>query len=207
MQRHKRFLWAFGFGALVASLSLMLPLTNPLRALLGANAFFVVYLALMLQLAQSATPQALRSHAEVDDIGIPFILLLAAAAVGISLTSIILVLNGPGGGGLLPRLMALAAVPLGWSTVQVLIGFHYAHLFYRPDGDGIGGLVFPGQDAPGPWDFLYFSFGIGMAAQVSDVTTNTSGMRRAVLAHSVSAFFYNTIIVALAVNAAVTAAL
>ena len=60
--------------------------------------------------------------------------------------------------------------------------------------------------APEPWDFLYFAFVIGMTAQTSDVTIATPRMRRVVLAHSVAAFFYNTVILALAVNAGVALA-
>lgn len=205
MGRHKRFLLAFVLGAVVAAI---VPLTRELRALAGANAFFLCYLALMLRLARSASPEDLRRHAEQEDEGMPLILLLALAAVMISLTAIYLVLNGPGATGPLPFLLALVAVPLGWAMVQVLAGFHYAHMFYRPDaGSTKGGLAFPGTAAPGAWDFLYFAFVIGMTAQVSDVTINAGAMRRVVLFHAVGSFFYNTVILALAVNAALTAAL
>jgi uncharacterized membrane protein len=68
-------------------------------------------------------------------------------------------------------------------------------------------MVFPGKGAPDTWDFLYASFTIGMTAQVSDVVIETRPMRQAVLVHGVASFFYNTCILALAVNAAVTAAL
>jgi uncharacterized membrane protein len=44
-----------------------------------------------------------------------------------------------------------------------------------------------------------------MTAQVSDIEVATREMRRAVLVHGVASFFYNTGILALAVNAAVTA--
>ena len=205
MGRHKRFLLAFALGAVIAGL---LPITRELRALAGANAFFLCYLGLMLRLAQTAAPDDLRRHAEQADEGIPFILLLALSSVLISLTAIYLVLNGPARSGPLPFLLALAAVPMGWAMVQVLAGFHYAHLFYRPEPHAAaGGLLFPGEDAPGPWDFLYFAFSVGMTAQVSDVTTTSAAMRRVVLFHAVGSFFYNTVILALAVNAAVTAAL
>lgn len=205
MGRHKRFLLAFALGAAIAG---MLPITPELRVLAGANAFFLCFLGLMLRLAQTATPDDLRRHAEREDEGIPFILLLALSSVLISLAAIYLVLNGPGSTGTLPFVLALVAVPLGWAMVQVLAGFHYAHLFYRPEPNAAaGGLLFPGEDAPGPWDFLYFAFGIGMTAQVSDVTTTSAAMRRVVLFHAVGSFFYNTVILALAVNAAVTAAL
>ena len=46
---------------------------------------------------------------------------------------------------------------------------------------------------------------IGMTAQVSDVVLETRSLRQAVLVHGVASFFYNTCILALAVNAAVTA--
>ena len=42
-----------------------------------------------------------------------------------------------------------------------------------------------------------------MTAQVSDVVVERPGLRRLVLAHGVVSFFYNTVILALAVNAAV----
>ena len=40
-----------------------------------------------------------------------------------------------------------------------------------------------------------------MTAQTSDVQIASVRMRKAVLAHSVASFFYNTVILALAVNA------
>ena len=42
-----------------------------------------------------------------------------------------------------------------------------------------------------------------MTAQVSDVVVRTTAMRRTTLAHGIGSFFYNTVILALAVNAAV----
>jgi uncharacterized membrane protein len=45
-----------------------------------------------------------------------------------------------------------------------------------------------------------------MTAQVSDVQVVSSEMRRMTLAHGVVSFFFNTVIVALAVNVAVGAA-
>ena len=43
---------------------------------------------------------------------------------------------------------------------------HYAHLYYRRKGGGDqGGLDVPGTKEPGYWDFLYFSFTIGVAAR------------------------------------------
>jgi hypothetical protein len=43
---------------------------------------------------------------------------------------------------------------------------------------------------------------VGMTAQVSDVQVLTTAMRRLTLAHGVASFFYNTVILALALNLA-----
>ena len=88
--------------------------------------------------------------------------------------------------------------------LHTLAAFHYANLFYAPAPAAArrGGLDFPGTPEPGPWDFLYFAFVIGMTAQVSDVAVRTTPLRRTALAHGVASFFYNAVILALAVNAA-----
>ncbi len=199
------FIWLLG-AALFAAVQFA-PLTPALRALIGVNAFFVTYLGLMLRYAQTVSLPDLRQHAETADEGLGLILILAILAVSVSLTAIVMVVAAPGDSGLAWGL-ALAAAPLGWAMLHTLLGFHYAHLYYRPEANAPrGGLGFPSTTQPGAWDFLYFSFGIGMTAQVSDVTTTTTTLRKMVLIHSVASFFYNTVILALAVNAAVTAGL
>ena len=60
--------------------------------------------------------------------------------------------------------------------------------------------VFRTAPTPDYWDFVYFAFNNGMAFQVSDVTTTTRAMRRAVLAHCMIAFFFNIGVVALTIN-------
>ena len=205
MTRHGRFLIAFGLGLVSLAASLAAPLPGLMRVLLGATVFFASYLGLMAQVAGRLTPARLRLRAAASDEGVALILTLALAAVTISVSAIVLLLNSPGGGSGVQRALALGSVPLGWAMLHTLMGFHYAHLYYRPDADGEGGLAFPGKGDPDAWDFLYLSFGIGMTAQVSDVTTTAPAFRRTILFHAVTSFFYNTVILALAVNAAVTA--
>jgi uncharacterized membrane protein len=91
--------------------------------------------------------------------------------------------------------------------VHTLFAVHYAHGYYGDaprDGRGgiAGGLAFPGGAEPDYWDFLYFSFVIGMTSQVSDVQTTSPWMRRLCLAHGIVSFFFNTVILALTVNSA-----
>ncbi|SDL07898.1 DUF1345 domain-containing protein [Paracoccus chinensis] len=95
--------------------------------------------------------------------------------------------------------------------VHAVMAFPYTRLFYAPAADAgagmgatwdSGGLDFPGnRPEPGPWDFLYYSFTLQMTAQTSDIAVTTTDMRRVTLGHSVLSFFYNAVIVALAVNA------
>ena len=199
LARHQRFLVAFGLG-LALALTLVAGAGLPLvyGATLGFDSFAAIYLGLSLWHITGLTPQDLRQHAQDPDEGMGLILPMVAASVAVSFWAIYIVLNDPAGAPLLITL-ALVAVPLGWAMVQVVAGFHYAHLHYLADAGTP--LEFPGSADPGPWDFLYFAFTIGMTAQVSDVTIRTSRLRRAVLLHSVLSFFYNTVILALAVNA------
>lgn len=196
--KHARFFLSFLLGLAMWLVGLATPLDMLMRALLAVNGFFVCYLALMLALSLRTDADQLRRHAEADDEGAFLILFLAVGAVVVSLTAIFLVLNRAND-SLAEALFALAAAPLGWATLHVLAAFRYAHLYYAPDPDA--GLEFPGTTAPGVWDFLYFSFTIGMTAQVSDVVVTAHNLRKVVLMHSIGAFFFNTVILALAVNA------
>ena len=60
--------------------------------------------------------------------------------------------------------------------------------------------MFPGQPEPDYWDFMYFSFVVGMTFQVSDVQIEDHSLRRLVLAHSVLAFFFNVVVLAFTIN-------
>jgi uncharacterized membrane protein len=64
----------------------------------------------------------------------------------------------------------------------------------------MGGLEFPNCTQPDYWDFLYFSFVIGMTSQVSDVQILSRRLRRLALFHGVLSFFFNTAIVAMSIN-------
>jgi uncharacterized membrane protein len=101
--------------------------------------------------------------------------------------------------------LGLATVVLSWSLIQTVFGLHYAHAFYGDsDQPGerrhAGGLLFPGERTPDYFDFVYFSFVIGMTCQVSDVQITSHRMRRLAFLQSVLAFGFNTIILALLIN-------
>ena len=59
----------------------------------------------------------------------------------------------------------------------------------------------PGTQHPNYWDFLYFSFTLGMTFQTSDIAISGTHLRRVVLGHSMIAFLFNMGILAFTVNA------
>ena len=90
-------------------------------------------------------------------------------------------------------------IPLSWAFIHTIFTLHYAHEYYGEHRGSEGGLRFPGKDAD-YWDFVYFSFGIGMSAQVSDVAVTEKRIRRIVMFHSIMAFFFNVTLLALTMN-------
>jgi uncharacterized membrane protein len=96
--------------------------------------------------------------------------------------------------------LSLTAVVGSWLLSHASYTLRYAHMYYRDEGDGEGGLQFPGDESPDDLDFAYFSYTIGMCFQVSDVTITSRTIRRTALLHSILSFAYNTIILGLALN-------
>jgi uncharacterized membrane protein len=96
--------------------------------------------------------------------------------------------------------LCLVAVVTAWFLTHTAYTLRYAHLYYRDDDEGEGGLEFPGKADPSGFDFAYFAFTLGMCFQTSDVAVTSHQIRRAVLAHALLSFLFNTVVVAVAVN-------
>jgi uncharacterized membrane protein len=205
LKHHWRFYASAALGILVWVSTGML--ARPLHVAVAGDAFFGGYLLSVLNTVISSTPSDMRRRAASRDEGVFLITLLTLGAISLSLGSIFFLVNEPADSNAVQFLLAMISVPLAWTTLHTIMGFHYAHLFYsRHSADAAsdaGGLQFPGTDEPALWDFLYYSFVVGMTAQVSDVQVLTTRMRRITLGHGVVSFFFNAIILALAVNIAV----
>ena len=143
-------------------------------------------------------------HAANDDPGRRAVWIIAILASGFSLFATAVVLRGARMCAVEARtpfvVLCLVAVASAWALTHTAYTLRYAHLYYRDDGDGEGGLTFPGKDPPALIDFAYFAFTIGMCFQVSDVAITSRLIRRAVTAHAVLSFAYNTAILATAVT-------
>ncbi|WP_412466278.1 DUF1345 domain-containing protein [Pedobacter sp. KLB.chiD] len=97
---------------------------------------------------------------------------------------------------------AISGMFLSWFLVHTTFCMRYAHLYYGDSESQKGsGLDFPGDEEPDFIDFAYFSFVLGMTFQVSDVEISSREIRRLSLLHSLIAFIFNTVIVALTINA------
>jgi uncharacterized membrane protein len=175
------------------------------RLLTGWDIFIALYLLLVCIMMQRCGLVHIRRNAAVQDDGRFLILLLTALGAFASIAAILFELGGTHRSGLALAL-ATGTIALSWAGVHTSFALHYAHDYYR--GAKPGGLQFPNGDQhehPDYWDFVYFSFVIGMTAQVSDVGITDKTIRRTVTVHGIISFIFNTALVALMVNIAASA--
>ena len=222
--RHRHAPFYIAFVSVLVALPLVLWLKPPLAAPATANIFpfvyltnifFLVYLILEFAKIHSLTPAFLKKHAASADEPVWVIFLVTFSAVLVAVGSLFALINeGPPSGVELG--LSLVSVALGWLTIHTMAALHYAHLYWRPDAPAGSekakatkqreGLEFPGDNEPGGYDFLYFSLVTGMTAQTSDVDITSTQMRKLNMLHAVVSFFFNTVLVAAAVNVAVSLA-
>lgn len=204
--------YASFYSALAAAV-LTLPTTVWLRPELSvqatANVFFIVYLTLEFRKFRTLTPEYLRKHVATMDEPAWVIVAVTFVAVMVAVGSLFVLINEGAKPSALDLVLALTSVALGWVSIHTMTALHYAHLYWRPAGKGSAiqqGLDFPGDDEPGGYDFLYYALVIGMTAQTADINITKTGMRKLTLIHGVVSFFFNTVLVAAAVNVAVSLA-
>jgi uncharacterized membrane protein len=178
------------------------------RLLVGWDIAVALYLGLAFSVMARADVHRIRRNAALQDEGQFAILMLTVAAALASLAAILAQLGTPAGGvgGRQPMNLVLAAltIMLSWAFIHTIFALHYAHEFY--DESAGRGMEFPGGDPePDYWDFIYFSFVIGMTSQVSDVGVTSKVIRRTVAAHGIVSFVFNAALLALTVNIAASA--
>ncbi|MDI1325712.1 MAG: DUF1345 domain-containing protein [Brevundimonas sp.] len=176
---------------------------------------FLVESAFKLTRARSADDIRKRAAA-LDEAGgavLPLALFAAVASIAVVVGEAVQVAHDKdqAGGA---AVLALVTVALSWTFVHAIFAFHYAHDFYAPAPAGgsrakgrtrdRGGLIFPGGEDPDYWDFVHFSLIIGVAQQTADIQISDKALRRTATVHSVTAFLFNTVIVALTVNLAIS---
>ncbi len=175
------------------------------RFLIGWNVAVWIYLLLIGWLMLRANHQRTREISEREDPGAVLVLTIVSLIAVTSLAAIGAELAAARGSvDPIARYLVAAITLLGsWTMLNVLFGFHYAHLYFRSTRESKP-LRFPDDPPPDPdfWDFLYFSFTIAVAAQTADVAVASGEMRRTVLAHSILAFLFNVAILGATINVA-----
>ncbi len=205
--RHRNFYIGIGLG-LVAGVGTYF-VDSRVALASAVDVFFLTYLVLTAIASRKLTAEFLRVHAKDEDQPAVLILLVMLSAVLVSAISLFFVLSGGEGRLPLAVVLSIASVLLGWFAIHTMWALHYAFEYYQVSDDPKagrveGGLEFPGDQDPDGTAFFYFAYVIGMTAQTADTDITSNHMRRLVTVHSVFAFFFNTLILAAAVNIAVS---
>ena len=202
--RHRPSLLAGFAVAVVATATASLSLRATTAVLIGWDLGVVAYIVTFLVVIRHSTTDSLQRVSALLDEGRWGVLAVTIVAALASLGAIVAELaqvHGKSHAGWIEGL-AGATVVLSWFFIHMIFTTHYAHEFWRRGT----GLSFPGNDCPSYSEFLYFSFCIAVASQVSDVSTQSASMRQLVLAHSMVAYLFNTAVIALGVNIAASLA-
>ncbi len=175
------------------------------RLLIGWDIFVTFYLVLAYTMMFRCDLAHIRRNAVLQDDGRFLILLVTAVGAFASIAAIVFELGAAHRTA--PQLaLATVTIALSWAVIHTTFALHYAHDYYR--GAKPGGLQFPSgdqHDHADYWDFVYFSFVIGMTAQVSDVGITDKTLRRTATVHGIISFVFNTALLALMVNIAASA--
>src|SRR5258708_6191641 len=134
------------------------------RSLVAWDIALGLYLVLALRLMMNCDVNRIKRRAAHQDEGRITILVLVVAS---ALASLLAILAELGGANRAPAHLALAAVTilLSWAFTHTIFAIHYAHEYYSEKAHTGGGLTFPRHEPPDYWDFVYFSFVVGMTSQ------------------------------------------
>lgn len=205
----QRFMYATVLG--VAAAAWPTPMQAETRALLGWCVGAFTYLGLAWWLAETFDAERTRARAQTQDppSAVIFLVMLVAVVVSVGAIAVILQQVKSLAPDQRPAHIALSMLALAasWLTIHMVFAFRYAHRYYQAelqtgklaDADGPG-LQFPGADDPDYFDFLYYSYVVGMTTQVSDVQVTSREMRRLTLVHSILSFGFNMAVLALSIN-------
>jgi uncharacterized membrane protein len=201
---HPRLSAAILLGVAVGFLAPADSLTS--KILIGWNTGVWLYLLLMLWLTVRSKANDVKRIAEMEDENAGLVLALVCIAALASLATITLELAGSKDLETTRKLMHYGFTALtvigSWLLIGVIFSLHYARLYYIWDGKEPALRFAEGLTTPNYWDFLYFSFTIGVAVQTSDVGVATPGLRKIVLAQSLIGFLFNTAILGFSINIA-----
>lgn len=171
--------------------------------MIGFDAAAFILLLSCIPLLFDSDAKAMRRHAAENDANRAVLLGITAAVTSVILVTVGMELSQSqrlSAGGIA---LIVATLALAWLFSNVVYALHYAHMFYREDerGGGVfGGIDMPGTKEPDYWDFVYFSFTLGMTFQTSDTGITSGRYRRVAIFHCFAAFVFNIGVLAFTIN-------
>jgi uncharacterized membrane protein len=177
------------------------PLGGGRGAMAAFDAAAAVFLIAVSTLLGHGEADRMRKTAQDNDANRAGLLVLTGVTMLVILTSVAKELQGKT--SIAATVLVIATLVLAWLFSNTVYALHYAHLFYSDcddDGQDSGGLDFPKCAEPDYWDFLYFSFTLGMTFQTSDVEISSRRMRRVSLGQCLAAFVFNIGVLAFTIN-------
>lgn len=202
-----KFLASLGFGLVGYFVAASATASVRFSLLAGWDLFALTYIAISFVVFLRIPQQKIRERCSDEDLRswLLFLLVIVACVAGlVTVTSLLGSRDAWNVPSWLGSLVGIGAIAVSWIMVHTSFTFRYAHLYYGDDNRQFSqharGLTFPDDDEPDYFDFAYFSFVIGMTFQVSDVVITAKGVRRLALVHSLIAFVFNTVVIALTIS-------
>ncbi|HEX7856737.1 MAG TPA: DUF1345 domain-containing protein [Sphingobium sp.] len=205
---HQRLPWRFALFLLLCLSAVPLGALMPAHFALmaGFDGATVVFLLSLIPLLCHDQAE-MRAHARVNDVNRVSMLLITGVVTFVLLVVVASELaqrrSPPSATSMA---LILGTLALAWIFSNLVYALHYAFLFYSGDKTGKDrrGIDFPGMDDPDSlpdyWDFIYFSFTLGMTFQTSDVEISSHTVRTTVTFHCLAAFIFNLGIIAFTIN-------
>jgi uncharacterized membrane protein len=187
---------------LAGALAALIPTVGLGRGIMAAfDLAAAVFLLAVTTLLKRGEAAQMRHAAQANDANRTVLLGLTGVTMIVILVAVAGELKGKN--DVVAIALVITTLVLAWLFSNMVYALHYAHLFYSPDDDSdddAGGLGFPKCDEPDYWDFIYFSFTLGMTFQTSDVDIETRQLRRVVIGQCLAAFVFNLGVLAFSIN-------
>ena len=188
--------FAIGLGIAIPTLGLG---RGTMAAFDAAATFFLVAISTLLKRGEA---DQMRQASQANDANRAVLLGFSGTIMIVILVAVAKELQGKNDA--VAVVMSVGTLVLAWLFANTIYALHYAHLYYLPDEDkadkDAGGLDFPSCDEPDYWDFVYFSYTLGMTFQTSDVEISSRHLRKVAIGQCLAAFVFNLGVLAFTIN-------
>lgn len=190
-------------AAFVVGFIVLTPMLGQGRGTMAAfDIAATLFLLLAAMLLRRGSADEMRSATRANDANRPLLLAMTFATMVTILVAVASELSGKQDKHAI--ILIIATLVLAWLFSNTIWALHYAHLFYLDDSDDgggdAGGLDFPDCKEPDYWDFLYFSYTLGMTFQTSDVQITARRVRKVATGQCLAAFVFNLGVLAFTIN-------